>query len=104
MSHVPAEHRYTRLPDFETGNLESMISVASHSRSHSHGHVGSCGCNCMESISYQVVMDERWKRVGVGCAEDARWVVELWEPEPEPDADADTGAAPSVWVEETFYE
>ena len=62
-----------------------MIPMASrgyghgHSRSHSHG--GSAWCVCAEYDSWETVTDERWKNVGVGCAEDGRWVVELWDPD-----------------------
>ena len=64
---------------------QSMIPMASqghghgHSRSHSHG--GSSWCVCAEYDSWVTVTDKRWKSVGVGCAEDGRWVVELWDPD-----------------------
>ena len=95
-SHVLEQHRYTLFPKFVTDDAESesMIPVASdghghgHSRSHSHG--GSAWCMCAEYDSWKTVTDQRWKSVGVGCAEDGRWVVELWDP------DTSGGAARSL--------
>jgi hypothetical protein len=94
VSNHSEQHRYTLFPDFETDNMDSMIPVASHSHSHSHGHGSLGGCNCTEHDSYKVTTDERWKSVGIGCSEDGRWVVELWEPEPEREPVA--GAARSL--------
>jgi len=95
-SHVLEHHRYTLFPKFVTDDAdsESMIPMASdghshgHSRSHSHG--GSAWCMCAEYDSWKTVTDQRWKSVGVGCAEDGRWVVELWDP------DTSGGAARSL--------
>lgn len=95
-SHVLEQHRYTLFPKFVTDDAESesMIPMASegrghgHSRSHSHG--GSAWCMCAEYDSWKTVTDQRWKSVGVGCAEDGRWVVELWDP------DTSDGAARSL--------
>ncbi|GAB7328515.1 hypothetical protein MBLNU13_g00477t2 [Cladosporium sp. NU13] len=86
-SHILEQHRYTLFPKFLTDDAESesMIPVASnghgHSHSRSHSHGGSTWCVCAEYESWKTVTNERWKNVGVGCAEDGRWVVELWDPE-----------------------
>jgi hypothetical protein len=75
---VPAEHRFTMLPDFELDikavDKDSMISMVS------RGHDGTAYCGCAEYDAYVAVTDKRWKSVGIGRARDGRWVVELWEP------------------------
>jgi len=40
-------------------------------------------CGCAEYDSWATVTDRKWEFVGVGRAEDGRWVVELWESERE---------------------
>jgi hypothetical protein len=74
---VPAEHRFTMLPDFELdlkdGDKDSGISMLS------PGHDGTAYCGCAEYDAYVAVTDKRWKSVGIGRARDGRWVVELWE-------------------------
>lgn len=84
-SHVLEQHRYTLFPKFVTDDIESMIPMASHGHGHghsrSHSHGGSAWCVCAEYDSWATVTDKRWKNVGIGCAEDGRWVVELWDPD-----------------------
>lgn len=86
-SHPPGQHRYTFLPDCAMeADVESMTSMASHghghghSRSHSESSTHSSWCVCAEYDAWEMVTDKRYKKIGVGCAEDGRWVVELWEP------------------------
>lgn len=94
-NHVAYQHRYSFLPPFVADDSESMISVVSnshshgHSRSHNHGHSRSNSegqthtnwCACAEYDAWKTVTDKRWKEIGIGCAKDGRWVVELWEPD-----------------------
>lgn len=72
--HVPADHRFTLLPGFEMSDRESVIPVVS------SGHTSATWCSCAEYDSWKAVTDARWKSVGIGRAEDGRWVVEFWEP------------------------
>lgn len=84
-SHVPWHHRYSFLPPFGAGDVESMIPMVSDGHGHSHGHkhshsqgsVDSSWCVCAEYDAWKTVTDKRWKTVGVGCSKDGRWVVEL---------------------------
>lgn len=85
--HPPGQHRYTILPGCaKEPDIESMISMVSHghghghSRSHSETRSHSSWCVCAEYDARKTVTDKRYKKVGVECAEDGRWVVELWEP------------------------
>lgn len=96
-SQVPEQHRYTILPDFESEeSFESMIPMANvHANEHNH-HASSSWCRCAEYDSWCVVTDRKWKSVGVGCAEDGRWVVEFWEPEVEGNEGGDVGVASSL--------
>jgi hypothetical protein len=86
-NHVAYQHRYSFLPPFVADNSESMISVVSNGPSHGRSHSNSesythtSWCSCAEYDSWEVVMDKRWKEIGIGCAKDGRWVVELWEPD-----------------------
>ena len=85
-SQVLEQHRYTLFPEFESDDMESMIPMVAdpgHGHSHSHGHIGSGWCGCAGYDSWLAVTDERWKSVGIGCAEDGRWVMKLWEPVPD---------------------
>jgi hypothetical protein len=82
-SHVPWHHRYSILPPFVSGDVESMVPMVSdghghgHKHSHSQGSVDSSWCVCAEYDAWKTVTDKRWKSVGVGCSKDGRWVVEL---------------------------
>lgn len=76
----PYQHRFTMLPGFELSGRESAASMGS-SSSGIHGAGGASSCGCAEYDSWRAVTDGRWKSVGVGRAEDGRWVVELWEPD-----------------------
>ena len=89
------QHRFTLLPDFDADGrdrLATVGSVSSFVSSRGCGSVegsesGSGGgsgdlrpsCGCAEYDSWATVTDRKWEFVGVGRAEDGRWVVELWE-------------------------
>jgi hypothetical protein len=86
-SHAPNQHRYTFLPTFVEDDTESTFSMVSSSHSHGHSRSNSEGqnhtnwCACAEYDAWKTVTDKRWKEIGIGCAKDGRWVVELWEPD-----------------------
>jgi hypothetical protein len=84
-NHVAYQHRYSFLPPFVVYDSESMISMVSdghgHSRSNSEGQTHTNWCACAEYDAWKTVTDKRWKEIGIGCAKDGRWVVELWEPD-----------------------
>ena len=74
----PAEHRFTMLPGFEMHAWDSVVSPARWDTAH---HASAKWCPCAEFDAWRAVTDGRWKCVGVGRAQDGRWVVELWQPD-----------------------
>ena len=43
------------------------------------GGGGARWCGCAEYDSWEAITGSKWEFVGIGRAEDGRWVVELWE-------------------------
>ena len=84
------QHRFTLLPDFDADGRESFATVESDGGCSSlHGGGGGEGsgsgsgaarwCGCAEYDSWEAITGPKWEFVGIGRAEDGRWVVELWE-------------------------
>jgi hypothetical protein len=78
------QHRFTLLPDFDADGRESFATVGSQtslsSNDCSAAGAGARGwCGCAEYGSWEAITGPKWEFVGVGRAEDGRWVVVLWE-------------------------
>jgi hypothetical protein len=79
------QHRFTLLPDFDADGRESFATVESEGGfSLNGGGSGGDGavarwCGCAEYDSWEAITGPKWEFVGIGRAEDGRWVVELWE-------------------------
>jgi hypothetical protein len=81
------QHRFTLLPDFDADGRESFATVESEGGCSSLAGGGDgCGgggvarwCGCAEYDPWEAITGPKWEFVGIGRAEDGRWVVELWE-------------------------
>jgi len=78
---VEQQHRFTLQPGLDADEREGFAAVGSQTSLGSHDGSGARWCGCARYDAWEAITGPRWEFVGVGRAEDGRWVVKLWEGE-----------------------